>query len=657
VGLEYFITTPNPGPTLTSLSQIFAIAGSNAFTLTVNGANFIDNSVVQWNGVGLATTFVSATQLTVLIPQSDLATAGTISISVVNPEPGGGASIPLTFMIDNPVPVLTSLSQTSAVSGGPSFTLTVAGGNFVTTSVLKWNGAALVTTYISPTQLMATVPSSNLTNPGNANVTAFTPAPGGGISTGILFTITIPVPVLTAIAPNSSTAGSPAFTLTLTGTSFITSSVARWNGAALPTTFVSATQLTALIPAIDVQAPGTASVAVFSSQRLDVIIRARARPEGPIAPGQLSNSLTFTITETNPVPALVSSSSISATAGSPALTLILTGSNFVSGTVVRWNGAALITTIVSGAQLSATVPASDIAATGTASITVFNPLPGGGVSNALAFTINDPVPALTSASQTSAVVGSGSFTLTLTGSNFVNGTIVKWNGVALVTTFVSSTQLTATIPVSDMEVAGIASITIFNPTPGGGASTALTFSIVDFSVSSTTSPQTVKAGQSAMFKIATAPVDGPFTGPVTFTVAGLPAGSVATFSPMSVTPGTSSIMTVTTTARTTSVAMRLPIGPDRPKFPTLFAAWITLMGLAALYGRLLRVKVGRNRPRLVPAGAMVLLMVTIGYLAGCAQGFPKTTTTSGTLAGTYILTVTGTSGTDGHATTVTLVVQ
>jgi hypothetical protein len=54
---------------------------------------------------------------------------------------------------------------------------------------------------------------------------------------------------------------------------------------------------------------------------------------------------------------------------------------------------------------------------------------------------------------------------------------VRWNGSNRTTTFVSSTQLTATIPASDIAVAGTAQVTVFTPTPGGGTSSAQTFTI------------------------------------------------------------------------------------------------------------------------------------------------------------------------------------
>src|SRR6185295_629608 len=46
------------------------------------------------------------------------------------------------------------------------------------------------------------------------------------------------------------------------------------------------------------------------------------------------------------------------------------------------------------------------------------------------------------------------------------------------TTFVSSTQLTAAIPASDIATVGTANVTVVNPAPGGGTSNALTFTIL-----------------------------------------------------------------------------------------------------------------------------------------------------------------------------------
>jgi hypothetical protein len=333
----------------------------------------------------------------------------------------------------------------------------------------------------------------------------------------------------------------------------------------------------------------------------------------------------------------------------------------LAGTVVKWNGVALATTVVSGTQLTAVVPAIDIAAGGTAAITVLNSAPGGGVSAAITFTINDPLPTLGSLSPTTATAGGAAFTLTLTGTNFLAGTVVEWNGVALTTTIVSATQVTALVPAGDLTTGGAILVTVFNPLPGGGTSPALTLTIADFAVSSSTPTETVAAGQPAAFAISTATVGGTLTNPVTFTVTGLPTGAAAKFNPTSVTPGTSTMMTVTTTARAGSALLRNPFEQHGPLFPPSLPAWPAAANLSTLLATLLAgfgfAKLRHRLPRTVaPVAALfITLIVAVTFIAGC--GTTSRPASTGTPAGNYVLTVTGTSGTDVRSTTVTMVVQ
>jgi Galactose oxidase-like, Early set domain/IPT/TIG domain/Kelch motif len=100
-----------------------------------------------------------------------------------------------------------------------------------------------------------------------------------------------------------------------------------------------------------------------------------------------------------------------AAAGALGFTLTVNGTGFVSGASVRWNGAARATTFVNSAQLTAEIPASDIAPAGTAQVTVVNP--GAVASNALQFTVTAPPPS--------------TFRLTVTknGSNSSKGTVTS----------------------------------------------------------------------------------------------------------------------------------------------------------------------------------------------------------------------------------------
>jgi IPT/TIG domain len=129
-------------------------------------------------------------------------------------------------------------------------------------------------------------------------------------------------PTLTLISPSTATSGSPAFILNLTGTNFNAASQVQWNGSARPTTFISAAQLTAAIPASDIVAPGVAQVTVFNPTS-----------------GLTSNPLPFNILGGPPpppasLPTLTNAGPPIASQGSQHLRLTLQGTNFRSGASV-----------------------------------------------------------------------------------------------------------------------------------------------------------------------------------------------------------------------------------------------------------------------------------------------------------------------------------
>ncbi len=120
-------TVNNPVPAISSLSPTWTPPGGADFTLTVNGSNFVSNSKIQWNSANIpnATNFVSSTQLTVTIPLSDIATAGTANVTVVNPAPGGGTTSALTFTISTTAPA----PPAGGGGGGGCFIATAAFGS------------------------------------------------------------------------------------------------------------------------------------------------------------------------------------------------------------------------------------------------------------------------------------------------------------------------------------------------------------------------------------------------------------------------------------------------------------------------------------------------------------------------------------------------
>ena len=111
-------------------------------------------------------------------------------------EEGGnniGRLAVLPETVSNPAPTLGSLSPSSATAGAAAFTLAVKGGNFMPSSVVQWNGAARVTTFVSGAELHAAISTVDVAGAGTSQVTVVTPAPGGGSSTAMTFAIQGPV--------------------------------------------------------------------------------------------------------------------------------------------------------------------------------------------------------------------------------------------------------------------------------------------------------------------------------------------------------------------------------------------------------------------------------------------------------------------------------
>lgn len=124
---SFTITINNPAPTLTSISPNQATEGDGPLTVTVNGAGFVQSSTVQWNGSDRPTTYVSAGELTVAIPASDLADTGTATVQVTNPAPVGGTTGTLTFTIANATPKIGQINgPASPVSVNSAATLSAS---------------------------------------------------------------------------------------------------------------------------------------------------------------------------------------------------------------------------------------------------------------------------------------------------------------------------------------------------------------------------------------------------------------------------------------------------------------------------------------------------------------------------------------------------
>ena len=479
-------TVSNPAPALTALSVTAGNRLDTGIALTLTGTKFI-SGVTGINlpagmtlNAGGPFTVVNSTTATVTVDIGATAATGANNITVTNAALGGGTSAAQTFTVSNPGPAISSLSPPSAVAGGAAFTLTVNGSNLVSGAVVRWNGTDRTTTFVSSTQLTASIAAADIAAAGTPQVTVFTPAPGGGTSPAAAFTINNPVPSISSLSPSTVVVGGAAFTLTVNGSNFVSGAVVRWNGSDRTSAFVSENQLRAEIPASDIATIAPVSVTVFN----------------PSPGGGTSNAMGFTIN--NPVPTLSSLSPASVAVGGPGFVLTVTGSGFAPGVVVRWNGSDRTTTFRTSTQLEASIPAGDISTVGSAQVTAFNPSPGGGLSNAIGFTIGNPMPAIVTLSPSTAVVGGAGFTLNVNGANFIPGSVVRWNGADRTTIFVTTSLLQTSISSGDIAAAGDAQVTVFNPSPGGGTSLALTFTVSNPAPGITSlSPSSATAGGAA----------------------------------------------------------------------------------------------------------------------------------------------------------------
>lgn len=259
------VSVMNPAPTLSAVAPQLLYAGSPDTVLTLTGTNFNSSSVVMAGTTRLATTFVSATELTASAPAALLASAGTLSVAVLNPAPGGGSSQTIPVTLSQPPAVLASLSPATVTVGSSMVTATLTGTYFTPTSVVYLsNSPAATTTYISSTSIQFTIPAQSLVSTGILIVTVHDSAWPNNISNQLKLQVVNPVPVLSSIAPVSITAGAPDFYLTLSGTNFVSSSTVLINGTPTQPESSSGTTASVLIPASAVSTVGAVTIAVSS---------------------------------------------------------------------------------------------------------------------------------------------------------------------------------------------------------------------------------------------------------------------------------------------------------------------------------------------------------------------------------------------------------
>lgn len=482
------------------------LAGGDGFTLTVSGSDFAADADILWNDVALSTTRESSTTVSAPVSSSLIATVGSASIAVGNPVTGGyDTSNSLDLQLIGPT--ISSLDPSSTVAGGAGFSLTVNGSGFATSTpaVVYWGSTALTTTasLLNPTAVLtAVVPASLIASPGTAQITVrnFDTVASSAV------TFTVAGPAITAITPatGASSASALSFVLTGTGLRYADSPAVALVGTGTNTgTTINATGVTLVTPTVD----GGAYTITGS---LDLTGTA-ASSTTPAPAGTYDLALTYsyagsTVTVTKAAAFIVTGSTLTSvsptttTNGQTALAFTLTGTGLSGLTtpVVTLKGPGTTgTTVVTATSLVAA--SGGLTMTGMFSLTSPSVAPSGlydvvityGTSKTLtlsqAFTVTNAAPLVTSVSPSTVWAGSVKpTTLTVGGSGFVPATALlgSTGSVAQIgtrtttdTNVVSGSQLTVPLLAGDISAAGTVPITVVNPTPGGGTSTAASLTV------------------------------------------------------------------------------------------------------------------------------------------------------------------------------------
>ena len=453
------LAVKNPAPVLSSATPSVLAVGSYDTAVSLSGSGFLPTTTATVNGQSRTATYVSATQLSVLVTSFDLANIGSLALVVSNPAPGGGPSAALTLPVGNPVPTITGTYPSAIATGSAATLVTVDGTGFVPGAVVKVDGTARATTYTSSYQISFTLTAADVASSGSVSLTVTNPPPGGGSSAAASIAVNSAQLGPITLSPSVVLTGAtPPATITINGTNFLAGATVTLNGSARTVTYVSSTQLTFQLTTAD-QATAKSSYVFVTNP----------------SPGIGSVYAVLTVTAATATPVISSVSPTQFYRGSTGNYLQISGTGLAITSVVYWNGNALTGSSQSfDGTLFVSVPDTLVTASGTASITVSTPSATPSLSNAVSISVIDPIAPTLSAISPKFGPFHTATDVTLTGTNFTNDSVVLINGYAATAKVTNSTQITLTIA-ADQLAPGNNTLTVNTPAPGGGTSASQVF--------------------------------------------------------------------------------------------------------------------------------------------------------------------------------------
>ncbi|MHB8521187.1 MAG: IPT/TIG domain-containing protein [Limisphaerales bacterium] len=417
------------GPYITDFSPALGAPGA---MVVIDGVNFINVTAVKFNGTNAAFVVVGPTQISATLPAN--ATTGPVAVAT----PAGTNTTSSNFIATGYGPYVTDFSPNN---GRPGDSVWINGLNLGNATVVTFNGTRATFQATAATQLQASVPNGATTG----SITVATPL---GTNTSAEVFVVGNAPIITDFSPTN---GPPGATVVINGANFVNVTAVQFNGTNAAFFVTAPTQIQTVVPANATTGPIT--VATSAGTNRSAAVFTVLQPPGIIG---------FT-----------------PTTGPPTTVVVISGTNFVGTTDVLFNGTGATFAVNSTTNITANVPAN--ATLGPIIVIT----PAGTAFSANVFAVTVPTtPTITGFSPGGGPVGT---LVDITGTQFVNVTAVRFNGVLASATTVSATEIDATVPMG--ATTGLITVT----TPAGTGNSAAVFVVGPAPLISSLAPTTGQA--------------------------------------------------------------------------------------------------------------------------------------------------------------------
>lgn len=424
------VVTVAKGPVLNSISptEVFA---SQTFTLTLNGDRLETGAIVTVGTQTYPSTFVSAQRITVA--GLNIAAPGVYPVEVENP--GGLRSNRLVLTVKQALskPILT-LVVPSSITELVATTIAIRGNDFVQGAVVNIGGTDYPTSFVGVGELRVTLP--NTIKAGTYPVQVTNPDKQQSNILNLTVVAALPKPTITSINPTRVAAGVVS-KVSVVGTNFVSGAQVQVGARLVPTTFVSATELTAEIPSS--LAAGNYELRVFNPDN------------------QVSNGVQLELFK-SPPPQITSLVPSKGTSGG-VVTVRILGQNFFSTSVVLFQGGIQPSAYVSATELTVTLSLSGLNP-GNYDLWVRNS--DNQDSNKVTFVVEAPQgPQITSLLPSEGQTGT-TINMIVSGARFATGAVIDFNGKPVTATFLNASTLGVALDLTGI-AAGTYPFSVINP--------------------------------------------------------------------------------------------------------------------------------------------------------------------------------------------------